>query len=1014
MILINKKTLRSLLLLITLTILLPSVLFATEPVYIVNNNGSVSVIETGSDTAAATIPLPPDSKPTALCLNPITSHAYTLNGGNNTISIIDTAARSVINTISDPKFTALTTLACDPTGTTVLVGNNDSNGLTSRILYLSTSSHALSDLDTVVGKNPGSIVFDKIGSKAYVLNQGAPSISVINTSTKQVTSTTALLDTDSPYALAIHTQDAYLYVVNLTGNSVTFINPATMEIYPTPLAVSSFPNAIAVSSTSNTLYVAEFDAVSQVDPVTKNRTATFSTPSPEALIVRNDGNRLYIASFLDDIIRAYSTSSLTATPVLISLPSGSSPRSLATLSGTRHNLALTITGNGTGSVNWPFKAVYPQSTSETVGVPESISVTTNATADTCSSVDWIGCDLVSGGGTQSANCTTPPLTANKTINAVFTKNIHSIITSVSGGIGTINCPTQTCGTGSAICYITSGTGYTLTSLTDNGRNILGDVTGSVTGDMFLQIQNIVEDHSILAEFNNGSFVVTPSAGVNGSISPSAPQTVSYGNTVSFTVTPDSANGYKIASVTGCGGTLNGNTYTTGPITSACSLSAAFTLNQYQVSTSAGTGGSVAPATVQNIGHGSSASFTITPDTAGGYSIINVSGCGGTLNGTTYTTGPITANCSISAIFETNSYTITATIPGGNGSVSCTPNVAYYGASASCTFVPANGYQLSSLADNGSDILVTANTTSYSINNITSNHALAATFSLKNHTVTASAGINGTVAPSTPQIVTDGNTTSFSVAPESGYHVVTPANSLCGGTLYGTVFTTGSISADCSIAFEFAPNLYTVNATASSGGSITPATSSAPYGRSATFTVVPASGYSIGRVTGCGGSLSGTVYTTGTINGDCSISATFIATPTVTPSVAGGNGMITCSTSFFSGDNVQCLITPDNGYHLSSLTDNGINVLSSLMNKNSYSLAAVTSSHIINASFAPYELADALRALRIAVGIESPSPDEYVWLDIAPLDTEKPQGDGVIDIMDALVLLKHTIGTYPAW
>ncbi len=61
-----------------------------------------------------------------------------------------------------------------------------------------------------------------------------------------------------------------------------------------------------------------------------------------------------------------------------------------------------------------------------------------------------------------------------------------------------------------------------------------------------------------------SFTVTPSAGANGSINPSTPQTVNYNGTASFTVTPNT--GYQIASVTGCGGTLSGNTYTTGQIT----------------------------------------------------------------------------------------------------------------------------------------------------------------------------------------------------------------------------------------------------------------------------------------------------------------------------------------------------------------------------------------------------------------------------------------------------------------
>jgi hypothetical protein len=38
----------------------------------------------------------------------------------------------------------------------------------------------------------------------------------------------------------------------------------------------------------------------------------------------------------------------------------------------------------------------------------------------------------------------------------------------------------------------------------------------------------------------------------------------------------------------------------------------------------------------------------------------------------------------------------------------------------------------------------------------------------------------------------------------------------------------------------------------------------------------------------------------------------------------------------------------------------------------------------------------------------------LWLDVAPLEAEKPKGNSVIDIMDALVLLKHNVGSYAAW
>ncbi|HKE47577.1 MAG TPA: hypothetical protein VKB52_05905, partial [Rhodanobacteraceae bacterium] len=68
-------------------------------------------------------------------------------------------------------------------------------------------------------------------------------------------------------------------------------------------------------------------------------------------------------------------------------------------------------------------------------------------------------------------------------------------------------------------------------------------------------------------------VVTPVAGPNGTIVPSTPQIVNEGDTIAFTVTPNS--GFSIANVTGCGGSLAGNTYTTAPITADCEVDATF-------------------------------------------------------------------------------------------------------------------------------------------------------------------------------------------------------------------------------------------------------------------------------------------------------------------------------------------------------------------------------------------------------------------------------------------------------
>ena len=63
-------------------------------------------------------------------------------------------------------------------------------------------------------------------------------------------------------------------------------------------------------------------------------------------------------------------------------------------------------------------------------------------------------------------------------------------------------------------------------------------------------------------------IVTGDAGSGGTIFPSS-ETVDESATASFTLSANA--GFEIDAVTGCGGSLAGNTYTTGAITSDCAV-----------------------------------------------------------------------------------------------------------------------------------------------------------------------------------------------------------------------------------------------------------------------------------------------------------------------------------------------------------------------------------------------------------------------------------------------------------
>jgi hypothetical protein len=80
-----------------------------------------------------------------------------------------------------------------------------------------------------------------------------------------------------------------------------------------------------------------------------------------------------------------------------------------------------------------------------------------------------------------------------------------------------------------------------------------------------------------ASLGNDMITATVAPLGGGTISPAPssaiPVNVPNGTVLTFTVTPNP--GYTISSVTGCGGTLKGHTYTTAPATASCAIKAVF-------------------------------------------------------------------------------------------------------------------------------------------------------------------------------------------------------------------------------------------------------------------------------------------------------------------------------------------------------------------------------------------------------------------------------------------------------
>jgi hypothetical protein len=142
------------------------------------------------------------------------------------------------------------------------------------------------------------------------------------------------------------------------------------------------------------------------------------------------------------------------------------------------------------------------------------------------------------------------------------------------------------------------------------------------------------------------------------------------------------------------------------------------------------------------GSSNSGTFTLTPVanlcSAGVAGIVTGSGpwswtCAGVYGG-------IAAHCSANI----QTYAVTTSVTGGNGTVSCTSPVNN-GASSTCMVTPATGYQLDTFIDNGVDRKSSVTSTGYSIANITGNHTITATFTLTPVNGVCGTSNNSTVA-----------------------------------------------------------------------------------------------------------------------------------------------------------------------------------------------------------------------------------------------------------------------------
>ena len=271
----------------------------------------------------------------------------------------------------------------------------------------------------------------------------------------------------------------------------------------------------------------------------------------------------------------------------------------------------------------------PSSSGGTIALGEPVSgtVTLSATAGTGGTISPSG-DVVLGYATTQAFTITPtagyhldtllvdgvkvdssasytfinPI-VNHTIRAVFAVTQFQIIATAgsNGSItpsGTINMNTG----GNQAFAIVPNTGYHVDSVIVDGVKV--DSVASYT------FSNVTVNHTIRTTFAINQYTITVTSGANGAVTPTGPVVLNYGVTQSFSIAPDAH--YHVDTLFVDGVRVDSTTsYTFVAVSANHTIRAQFAIDQFAISATVTTGGTLTPSGTLNVGYGAIQSFAFS-------------------------------------------------------------------------------------------------------------------------------------------------------------------------------------------------------------------------------------------------------------------------------------------------------------------------------------------------------------------------------------------------------------------
>lgn len=534
---------------------------------------------------------------------------------------------------------------------------------------------------------------------------------------------------------------------------------------------------------------------------------------------------------------------------------------------------------------------------------------------------------------------------DSTIHVDYSGNIHNVILNVVGK-GSVNpSTTQIVAHGNSLTYtFTPDAGQHVDAVYISGRWV-GSRIASYT------IYNIQADSSIKVIFAPDTFQVAISCTPYGSINPYGTTPVIYGDSLQCSFI--TAAGCDIDSVI-----VNGkyvgqpSSYTFYNIKGDSSLHVVFKIRTYHVSYTTNNKGYVSidsvnamPDTI-TMNYGENKIFYFVPlighhvDSV----IVNKYYQG---NPTSYTISNIQENIDIAVSFAINTFRLIVNVGEHGMASSFDTTTCQYGEQKIVQFVPDAHYHVDSVWVNGNFIGI--GLLQYQFAGIYGDSVLEVHFAIDSVKLRTNSNTQGYIIPSGITEIPYGASQNVSFIPYAGSHI---DSVYVNGRYIGrdTHYMFTNICADSSIYVAFALDTFTIQASASPHGNITPSgTLHLPYGSVQTYNITPETGYCIDSVFVNNEYIGNdSIYTFTYVSENASIHATFKHQTFNVWAIAHENGSITpedTSVVIYDTD-LELTITPDEYYKIADVYVDGISVGA----VSSYKLTHITKDVMVEAFF----------------------------------------------------------------